>query len=41
MKLRMLLENVCWVCDDPLDDTKPTRVKEPEEDDSIKIHKND
>ena len=35
------LENVCWVCDEPIDETKPTRVKELDDDESIKIHKND
>jgi len=35
------LENVCWVCDEILDETKPTRVRAPDDDDSIKIHKKD
>ena len=35
------LENVCWVCDEPLDEAKPTKVMELEEDDSIKIDKKD
>jgi hypothetical protein len=35
------LENVCWVCDEPIDETKPSRVSELNDDDSIRIHKND
>ena len=35
------LENVCWVCDEPIDETKPIKIRELEDDGSIKIHKKD
>ena len=35
------LENVCWVCDEPIDEAKPTRISEIDDNKSMKIHKTD
>lgn len=34
-------ENVCWVCDEPIDETKPSRVTKLKVDDPIKIYGKD